>query len=78
MDWLVTGGIILGVFALTAVVSLFIPRDRDPEIGRDNGDGPVIPAPGPDGSFTGVGATGYDAELDDTDIVEVEEGDPPA
>lgn len=73
-DWLVTGGIIAGVFALTAVISLFIPKDRDPEIRRQNGDGPVIPDPGPDGSVMGLGGANDGAEPDDTDIIEVEDG----
>lgn len=64
MDWLTTLYIILGVFGVTAVVSLFIPKDTDPEIGRDNGDGPVIPVPDPDGSMMGSGKGGTDEDYD--------------
>ncbi|MEZ6028867.1 MAG: hypothetical protein R3C46_03865 [Hyphomonadaceae bacterium] len=73
MDWLLTGAIILAIFGLTAILSLFIPKDRDPEINSDNGDGPVIPAPAPDGSVMGVGGNNADAE--DLDMGEVETDD---
>ena len=62
MDWLTTLYIILGVFGVTAVVSLFIPKDTDPEINRDNGDGPVIPVPDTDGSVMGAGRGDEDYE----------------
>jgi hypothetical protein len=64
MDWLMTLCIILGVFGVTAVLSLLIPKDTDPEIGRDNGDGPVIPVPDADGSVMGAGKGGGDEDLD--------------
>lgn len=64
MDWLTTLYIILGIGGVTAVVSLFIPRDTDPEIGRDNGDGPVIPVPDADGSVMGAGKGGADDDMD--------------
>lgn len=64
MDWLTTLCIILGIFGVTSVVSLFIPRDTDPEIGRDNGDGPVIPVPDADGSVMGAGKSGADDDMD--------------
>lgn len=64
MDWMTTGLIILGIFGVTAILSLFIPKDRDPEIGRDNGDGPVIPAPGADGSVMGAGKKTPDDDYD--------------
>jgi hypothetical protein len=64
MDWMTTGMIILGIFGVTAILSLFVPRDRDPEVGRDNGDGPVIPVPGPDGSVMGAGKKAPDDEYD--------------
>lgn len=73
MDWLLTGAIILAIFGLTAILSLFIPKDRDPEIHSDNTDGPVIPAPAPDGSVMGVGGSNADAE--DLDMGEVETDD---
>jgi hypothetical protein len=67
MDWLATLYIILGVFGVTAVVSLFIPKDTDPEISRENGDGPVIPVPDADGSVMGAGKGGADEDYDPAD-----------
>ena len=67
MDWLTTGAIIVGIFAVTAVVSLFIPKDRDPEIHGDNTDGPVIPTPGPDGSMMGAGRQDWE-DAEDADM----------
>lgn len=76
MDWLTTLYIILGVFGVTAVVSLFIPRDRDPEINADNGDGPVIPAPAPDGSVMGAGGRRDDEDYDPAQDDGDGDGDP--
>lgn len=64
MDWLTTLYIILAVFGVTAVLSLFIPNDSDPEVGRDNGDGPVIPVPDTDGSVMGAGKGGGEDDFD--------------
>jgi hypothetical protein len=74
MDWLTTGAIILGIFGVTAILSLFIPKDRDPEITGDNTDGPVIPTPALDGSVMGAGGRDdehYDPsdDGDDPDLV---------
>lgn len=74
MDWMTTGLIILGIFAATAGLSLFIPKDRDPEVGRENTDGPVIPGPGADGSFMGMGGRrGDPADDEHSDLGEVED-----
>jgi hypothetical protein len=74
MDWMTTGGIILGIFGVTAILSLFMPRDRDPEVGRDHGDGPVIPVPGADGSVMGAGGRRNDPADDaHSDLGEVED-----
>jgi hypothetical protein len=77
MDWLTTGAIILGIFGVTAILSLFIPKDRDPEVSSDNSDGPVIPTPALDGSVMGAGGKrpeedydpGSDDGADDADLV---------
>ncbi len=63
MDWVTTFLIIGGVFGVTGVIALFIPKDRDPEINSDNGDGPVIPTPGVDGSMMGAGGRSEDADM---------------
>ncbi len=77
MDWLTTLYIILAIFGVTAVVSLFIPKDRDPEVSAENGDGPVIPVPGADGSVMGTGGrrseNDYDPADEDSDMGEVED-----
>lgn len=74
MDWLTTGGIILGIFGVTAILSLFIPKDRDPEIHAENTDGPVIPVPGADGSVLGAGGRRDDpADHAHSDLGEVED-----
>jgi len=73
MDWLTTGGVILAIFGVTAILSLFIPKDRDPEFNASNTEGPVIPVPGADGSVLGAGGRSDWEDAQDGDMGEVED-----
>lgn len=63
MDWINVLLIIGGIFGVTGIISMLIPKDRDPEIGSTNDDGTVIPTPGLDGSVMGAGGDDEDYEV---------------